>query len=103
MVVEELPPLPAAHRAALIRVGREALRNAAKHAPDANVTLTLGAEAETAFVTVADDGPGFDPASPPQQPAHGGGATAADRVTAPATSSTPSRTTAGANETAGTG
>jgi signal transduction histidine kinase len=63
MVVEELPPLPAAHRAALIRVGREALRNAAKHAPGASVTLTLGAEADTAFVAVADDGPGFDPAS----------------------------------------
>ena len=63
MVVEELPPLPAAHRAALIRVGREALRNAAKHAPGANVTLTLGAADDTAFVQVADDGPGFDPAS----------------------------------------
>jgi signal transduction histidine kinase len=63
MVVEELPPLPAAHRAALIRVGREALRNAAKHAPGAHVTLTLGTEDDTAFVTVADTGPGFDPAS----------------------------------------
>ncbi len=63
MVVGELPTLPAAQRAALIRVGREALRNAAKHAPGANVTLTLGAEEDTAFVTVADDGPGFDPAS----------------------------------------
>jgi two-component system, NarL family, sensor kinase len=63
MIAEELPPLPAAHRAALIRVGREALRNAVKHAPGANVTLTLGAEDDVAFVTVADDGPGFDPAS----------------------------------------
>jgi signal transduction histidine kinase len=63
MITEELPPLPAAHRAALIRVGREALRNAAKHAPGANVTLTLGTDDDTAFVTVADDGPGFDPAS----------------------------------------
>jgi signal transduction histidine kinase len=63
MVVQELPALPAAHRAALIRVGREALRNAAKHAPGANVTLTLGVEEHTAFVQVADDGPGFDPAS----------------------------------------
>ena len=50
MVVEELPPLPAAHRAALIRVGREALRNAAKHAPGANVTLTLGTDEDTVFV-----------------------------------------------------
>jgi signal transduction histidine kinase len=63
MVVEELPPMPAPHRAALIRVGREALRNAAKHAPGATVTLTLGADYDVAFVTVADDGPGFEPAS----------------------------------------
>jgi signal transduction histidine kinase len=63
MVVQDLPPLPAAHRAALIRVGREALRNAVKHAPGANVTLALGTEADTAYVSVTDDGPGFDPAS----------------------------------------
>jgi signal transduction histidine kinase len=63
MIAEELPQLPTAQRAALIRVGREALRNAAKHAPGANVTLTLGAEEDTAFVSVADDGPGFDPAT----------------------------------------
>jgi two-component system, NarL family, sensor kinase len=63
MVVEELPPMPAAHRAALIRVGREALRNAAKHAPGATVTLTLGTEYGVAFVAVTDEGPGFDPAS----------------------------------------
>jgi nitrate/nitrite-specific signal transduction histidine kinase len=63
MIVQDLPPMPAAHRAALIRVGREALRNAAKHAPGAHVTLALGAEGDTACVTVTDDGPGFDPAS----------------------------------------
>jgi two-component system NarL family sensor kinase len=61
MIVGELPTLPAAHRAALIRVGREALRNAAKHAPGSNVTLELGTEGESAVVTVTDDGPGFDP------------------------------------------
>ncbi|HST65367.1 MAG TPA: histidine kinase [Mycobacteriales bacterium] len=42
VVAEDLPPLPAGHRAALIRVGREALRNVAKHAPGAHVVLTLG-------------------------------------------------------------
>ena len=63
VVAEELPPLPPTYRAALIRVGREALRNAAKHAPGANVTLALGVEEDTAFVAVTDDGPGFDPAS----------------------------------------
>jgi len=63
MIVGELPAMPAAHRSALIRVGREALRNAAKHAPGANVVLTLGVEDDNAVVTVSDDGPGFDPAS----------------------------------------
>jgi signal transduction histidine kinase len=61
MIIEELPPLPAAHRAALIRVGREALRNAAKHARGANVALRLSLQDGTAVVTVTDDGPGFEP------------------------------------------
>ena len=63
MIVGDLPPLPAAHRAALIRVGREALRNAAKHAPGSNVVLELAREGDNAVVTVSDDGPGFDPAA----------------------------------------
>jgi two-component system NarL family sensor kinase len=61
MIAGDLPPLPAAHRAALIRVGREALRNAAKHAPGSNVVLELAMEGDNAVVTVSDDGPGFDP------------------------------------------
>jgi two-component system NarL family sensor kinase len=60
VVTEELPPLPATHRAALIRVGREALRNAAKHAPGSHVMLSLGTEGDNAVVSVSDDGPGFD-------------------------------------------
>jgi two-component system NarL family sensor kinase len=63
MIVEELPPLPPAHRAALIRVGREALRNAAKHAPGSQVRLTLRTDGAVVVVTVTDDGPGFDPHS----------------------------------------
>jgi two-component system NarL family sensor kinase len=65
LVAEELPTLPAAHRAALIRVGREAMRNAAKHAPGSHVVLTLGTEGDgdTVVLTVSDDGPGFDPGS----------------------------------------
>jgi two-component system, NarL family, sensor kinase len=61
LIAGELPPLPAAHRAALIRVGREALRNAAKHAPGSNVVLELAMEGDNAVVTVSDNGPGFDP------------------------------------------
>jgi two-component system, NarL family, sensor kinase len=63
IIIGELPPLPAAHRAALIRVGREALRNAAKHAPGSNVVLELGMDEDSAVVTVSDDGPGFEPSS----------------------------------------
>jgi signal transduction histidine kinase len=59
--VEDLPDLPAAHRAAFIRIGREALRNAAKHAPGANVRLSLGVNGGDVVLVVADDGPGFDP------------------------------------------
>jgi two-component system, NarL family, sensor kinase len=65
-----LPPLPARHRAALIRVGREALRNAARHAPGSRTALSLGVQDGEVVVQVADDGPGFEPATAPG-PAHG--------------------------------
>jgi len=61
MVVGPLPELPPAHRAALIRIGREAMRNAAKHATGSHVVLTLFAGGGNVVLTVADDGPGFDP------------------------------------------
>jgi two-component system, NarL family, sensor kinase len=60
LVLEELPALPATHRAAIIRVGREALRNAVKHAPGSHVLLSLGPEGNAVVVTVSDDGPGFE-------------------------------------------
>ncbi len=41
----------------------EALQNVAKHAPDARVTIRLTAAARQLRFTVADDGPGFDPAA----------------------------------------
>jgi signal transduction histidine kinase len=61
MVVGPLPGLPPAHRAALIRIGREAMRNAAKHAPGSHVLLTLDVSGGNVVLTVVDDGPGFDP------------------------------------------
>lgn len=61
LVVGPLPELPPAHRAALIRIGREAMRNAAKHAPGSDVVLTLVVSGGTVVLTVVDDGPGFDP------------------------------------------
>jgi signal transduction histidine kinase len=41
----------------------EALQNAAKHAPDSKVKVSLSEREETLAFEVADDGPGFDPAS----------------------------------------
>ena len=39
----------------------EGLQNAAKHAPDAQVTVVVRQEAQNLVFEVADDGPGFDP------------------------------------------
>jgi signal transduction histidine kinase len=65
IVVGEVPLLPESHRAALIRFGQETLRNAAEHAPDAHVVLSLHTFAGHVVITVMDDGPGFDPGSVP--------------------------------------
>jgi signal transduction histidine kinase len=55
----------------------EALQNAAKHAPDSTVTVRLHQADGLLHCCVADDGPGFDPASPT---AGLGRTTMADRV-----------------------
>ena len=47
----------------------EALQNAAKHAPDAVVTVTVADGVRRVRFEVADDGPGFDPAA--VRPGHG--------------------------------
>jgi signal transduction histidine kinase len=41
----------------------EAMQNAAKHAPDSHVALRIVEEDERVSFRVADDGPGFDPAT----------------------------------------
>lgn len=43
-------------------VGLEAMNNAQKYAPDAHLKLHLAMETDAVVLTVADDGPGFDPA-----------------------------------------
>ena len=60
-----LPPLPVAHREVLVRVGREALRNAATHAPGSRARITLDSHRRAVTLTVSDDGPGFQPGSAP--------------------------------------
>jgi len=45
------------------RMVQEALNNAAKHAPRSVVRVRLRADGRRLRVTVADDGPGFDPAA----------------------------------------
>ncbi len=57
---ENLRRYPSEVEAAIYFCCLEALQNAAKHAPDAHVTLHVREEADGLFFEVADDGPGFD-------------------------------------------
>ncbi|MFR9778693.1 sensor histidine kinase [Micromonospora sp. MS34] len=57
--------VPAEVAGALAAGVAAALANVARHAPGASVTLRLARVADTAVVEVADDGPGFDPATVP--------------------------------------
>ncbi|HWI23135.1 MAG TPA: ATP-binding protein [Baekduia sp.] len=57
----------AADGEALVAAVREALRNAARHAPGAAVFVFAELSAERAEVFVRDDGPGFDPDSVPAE------------------------------------
>jgi two-component system, NarL family, sensor kinase len=54
-----LPALPAAHGETLVRVGREALRNAATDTPGVHVRMTLRRHWRTVSLEVSDDGSGF--------------------------------------------
>jgi two-component system sensor histidine kinase DegS len=66
--------LSEAHRLALARVVQEALLNIRKHARAENVELKLGANEAEFFLTVTDDGQGFDPADVQNRPTDKGGA-----------------------------
>ncbi len=55
----------------LYRVAQEGLRNVAKHAGDARVTVTLSANDGELCLTIQDDGCGFDPEAARQSPALG--------------------------------
>ncbi len=60
--IADIGRLDTNHERALYFVALEALTNAAKYAPDADVRLQLGAAVSGIELTIHDDGPGFDPA-----------------------------------------
>jgi len=62
IVVEEPGPLPPATVAALAGAVGEALTNAAKHGHAGRVVIYAEPEDDEVFVSVKDDGDGFDPA-----------------------------------------
>ncbi|MFI2646117.1 ATP-binding protein [Micromonospora fulviviridis] len=57
--------VPAPVAAALADSAAAALANVARHAPGATATLRLAGDVDAVVVEVADDGPGFDPATVP--------------------------------------
>ncbi|MFD5085751.1 sensor histidine kinase [Kitasatospora sp. NPDC058406] len=57
-------PLPAAAQAALLRIAQGALANVREHAGASAAALTLSFLGDQAVLDVADNGRGFDPASP---------------------------------------
>jgi two-component system sensor histidine kinase UhpB len=60
--VEELKPrLPLPEETALFRIAQEALTNVAKYAQAKNVTVGLKEFDKVIYLTIADDGVGFDP------------------------------------------
>ena len=58
--LEDIGRLQPNHERALYFVALEALTNAAKYAPDADVHLQLAIENSSVHLTVRDNGPGFD-------------------------------------------
>lgn len=63
MTVEGQAPLPAEVKLAVYRIAQEAFNNIAKHAGATEVQVTFCVAADAVFLSVCDDGQGFDPAS----------------------------------------
>jgi signal transduction histidine kinase len=66
-------PLNTAVQAVLLRVVRELLANAARHARASSVRLLLHSDEHQLVVTISDDGRGFDPATRRHSPGSEGG------------------------------
>ena len=58
-------PLPARISIGLYRIAQEALANAQQHADASKIRVALTVDANSAELTISDNGRGFDPASPP--------------------------------------
>lgn len=59
-------PLSSVEEVLVLRIAREALRNASKHARATNVLVELDADQDTVSLTIRDNGVGFDPDSRPE-------------------------------------
>ncbi len=59
---DQAPDLSPAGELALVRIIQEALLNIRKHAEAQNIRVVLSAEEDQIYVTIADDGKGFDSA-----------------------------------------
>ncbi len=57
------PPLSPTAEVALLRIGQEALSNAARHGHPEHVDVELRAHAQELILSIRDDGIGFDPAA----------------------------------------
>jgi len=62
---ESPPRLASAKETVLFRIAQEALNNTAKHAQARQVTVSFETAAERVWLTIADDGGGFQPHSRP--------------------------------------
>jgi signal transduction histidine kinase len=71
-VADDLPKVPADVQFHLLRIVREAVRNAVEHADPARVEVVAGCEAGGVTVVIADDGCGFTPQSAESRPGHFG-------------------------------
>jgi signal transduction histidine kinase len=61
--VPQHPPLSPTAEVALLRIGQEALSNAARHGKPEHVDVELRAQAQELILSIRDDGIGFDPSA----------------------------------------
>ena len=71
---DQVPDLPSVQVLALVRIIQEALFNIRKHTEAQNVRLSISAEEDHLYITIADDGQGFDPVEVESRSVDKGGA-----------------------------